>query len=235
MSFKQKMTPIPGTKRFEYTCIECGKKKESYVTGGSTLKYCSPKCNGIGRKKAFAQANKSISAHVEHIHVKPLNNIKHIEPIDLTRMEHIRAEHIRVERMNIDSRLTRNERITTASLGILLLNLAALISIFLLCHNIKAADSPENQLAINNQLCRSPQIENIRKLHIYSLAAQEMDTTYEIIRKVSFLKVENHAHIENVALHPNTKEFELSRMILTFEMLRLAQRKFQLWFEFGRD
>lgn len=48
MKFESNITPVPGTKRYEYTCNECGIKKESYKgSSGNYKKYCSSKCGAI--------------------------------------------------------------------------------------------------------------------------------------------------------------------------------------------
>ena len=41
--------------------------------------------------------------------------------------------------------------------------------------------------------------------------------------------------IPNVALHPNTKEFELSRMILRAEMQRMFHRNLEAWAKLCSD
>jgi len=115
-----------------------------------------------------------------------------------------------------------------------LVNLCMAAYFLLYVGNARAMDIEKPYIV--ERICRSPGIYNLRAFSTYEKAAEVMGTTYDVIEKISMHKVENQTHIENVAHYQfNANEFERSRMILTFEMLRLAQRKLQLWFDFERD
>ena len=63
MNYQPNIKPIPGTKRIEYTCIQCGIKKEGYASGSGLNKYCSKKCTGLGR--AATMSKKVLSSPIK--------------------------------------------------------------------------------------------------------------------------------------------------------------------------
>lgn len=52
MSSKQNIVSVPGTKRVEFNCMQCGIKKETYCSGSSFYKFCSRACSGASRRTA---------------------------------------------------------------------------------------------------------------------------------------------------------------------------------------
>lgn len=90
---------------------------------------------------------------------------------------------------------------------------------------IQAADTPQ-------RICRSPELQDLRKLNIYSKAAQVLGTTYEVMERVAMHKVENYDHIVNLVDCIDRERFECSRKILSYEVLSIANEKLRFWLDF---
>lgn len=55
MNFEQNITPIPGTKRVRYTCVECGLQREGYASTSGKNKYCSTSCSARANARNMKQ------------------------------------------------------------------------------------------------------------------------------------------------------------------------------------
>ena len=60
MNLKPNVKPIRGTKRVEFNCLHCGKKKEVYASSTSGKTYCSTKCSGAAKSAAIKEAQLEI-------------------------------------------------------------------------------------------------------------------------------------------------------------------------------
>ncbi len=80
-------------------------------------------------------------------------------------------------------------------------------------------------LHAGDRICRSPKLYNISGIPLYDYAAHILGTDPETVNEIALRKVENHNHIETIVHNYDEKNFEHSRMILTFEMLRVQQKK----------
>lgn len=71
MNFQQNITPIPGTKHVEYTCIECGIKKKTYASHTNKKQYCSTKCSGAARTRMYTEKQISLIPHMIKCEICP--------------------------------------------------------------------------------------------------------------------------------------------------------------------
>lgn len=157
-----------------------------------------------------------------------------------------KGRNIPYEELNFDfmkfprDPLYEEKLITMSRLNCLSMSLSVtsiILALYLIfgCHVVRAADDQSFVVAIPERVCRSPKLHNLRSAHIYSRAAQAMGTTREVIDEIAMLKSEYHSHIENVASCQNIYQFELSRTILSWEILRIANRNLRFWLEFTQN